>query len=57
MKMCVCARVTSYREGAIVSSVYDQTVHMQGDRCVLRLGGIVAGTVVLQEKWYEFKYI
>lgn len=48
--VCVCVFVTSDREGAVVSSVYDEAVHMQGDRRRLGVGGIVPGTVVLQQE-------
>lgn len=44
------ARVTSYREGAVVSPVYDEAVHMQGDRRRLGVGGIVPGAVVLEKE-------
>lgn len=43
--------LTSYREGAVVSPVYDEAVHMQGDGRGLRVGGIVTGAVVLQHMW------
>lgn len=46
----MCACVTSYREGAVVSSVYDEAVHMQGDGRGLGVGGIVPGAVVLEEE-------
>lgn len=49
------AFVTSYREGAVVSSVYDEAVHMQGDGGRLGVGGIVPLTVVLQEETAHVK--
>lgn len=58
--MKVCVFVTSYRKGPIVFSVNDETVHMQGDRRRLRVGGIVTGTVILQERQYmcvEVQYV
>lgn len=44
--------VTSYREGAVVSSVYDETVHMKGDWRGLGVRGIVTGTVILKDAQY-----
>lgn len=49
-RLKTCASVTSYREGAVVSSVYDEAVHVQGDRRRLGVGGIVTGPVVLQQR-------
>lgn len=41
--------VTSNREGTVVFSVYDEAVHVQGDRRWRGVGGIVPGTVILQQ--------
>lgn len=45
-----CRFVTSYGERAVVSLVYDETVHVQGDRRGLGVGGIVTGAVILQQR-------
>lgn len=49
MSVYICVCVTSYREGAVIPPVYDETVHMKHDRRGLGVRGIVTGTVILKD--------
>lgn len=47
-------RVTSNGERAIVSSVYDEAVHVHGDGQGLRISGTVLGTGILKQNTLRF---
>lgn len=49
-------RVTSNGERAVVSSVYDEAVHVHGDGQGLGVGGTVPGTVILKQNTFRFSH-